>query len=173
MLLGGASLGRRVIEACRDVAELTVIVGELREDLPGRIVRLIEEPPDAGPVHALAAGVAVVSTDQVYVLAADLPFLTATALRALELNTAQCALAVDDRGRDQYLLARWNTSAIVAALAELGSTEGQSLRRLYQDVAYARCRLPGHPPPWWDCDTPEQLATAQKWSEEAGQHDPR
>jgi molybdenum cofactor guanylyltransferase len=116
----------------------------------------------------------------VVLLAADLPFVdgaTVTALLA-ELRApfarsgpddAKCArnsthswdgaVLVDDAGRDQYLCAAWR----VAALRDADLSVDR-LGLLVAQLDYARLSLPvvpGRPPPWTDCDTPDQLGAAR------------
>lgn len=212
--VGGRSLLDRVLTAALVVVEHVVVVGEIAPSrLPARVTVLVEDPPGAGPLHALSAGLKAVDAVSaaatggssgaglnaadlrdtpsaerrdprddgpgidagfVYVLAADLPFLTPDVLQAVRPAPGQsAALAVDDEGRDQFLLACWRPGALRAAIGALGATDGQSLRRLYAGVDYARVHIAGHPPPWWDCDTPQALAAARSWSGEAEGHDSR
>src|SRR3954467_7209728 len=70
--VGGRSMLAAVLAAV-DGADPRVVVGPPQPGPAG--ARLVgEEPPGGGPVPALAAGLAVVGTDVVAVLAADLPF---------------------------------------------------------------------------------------------------
>jgi molybdopterin-guanine dinucleotide biosynthesis protein A len=96
--VGGRMLLDRVLAACA-VADSTVVVGPRRPTVrPVRWAR--EEPAGGGPVPALAAGLAALAAggrggrsgqdrslprapDVVVVLAADLPFLTASTVAAL------------------------------------------------------------------------------------------
>lgn len=150
-----------VLEATADAA-VRVVVGPPQPVPDGvRIVR--EEPPGGGPVAALGAGLAVVDTDVVAVLASDLPFLTADLVRQLrERLTGDGVLVVDDTGQDQLLLGVWRTAALRAALPERAAHT--SLRKVLGPLAVRRLRprmAPGEPAPWTDCDTPAELARAR------------
>lgn len=124
-----------------------------------------EEPPGGGPLAALAAGLGSVRGPRVLLLAADLPFLTAAALRVLEDAAGDgSAMAVDECGRDQPLLSCWDAAAVRTALP--AEVAGGRLRSVTGAVAAVRVSLPGHPPPWWDCDTPQAWAQAVRWAQE-------
>jgi molybdopterin-guanine dinucleotide biosynthesis protein A len=150
LLVGGRSMRATALTALAG-AERTVVVG------PGGDA--LEDPPGGGPVAALAAGLPLVEAPVVVVLAADLPFVTADAVAVLAARAN--AVAVDDAGRAQYLLAAYRTADLRAAIPPY--PDGCSLRSVIDPLAPALVQLGGDPPPWWDCDTPEQLAFARKW----------
>jgi molybdopterin-guanine dinucleotide biosynthesis protein A len=121
-----------------------------------------EDPPGGGPVAALAAGLPVGSAPVVVVLAADLPFVTAAHLRALAAAVDGClaAVAVDDDGRDQPLLAAYRRDALVTAMP--AAPAGAPLRAVVGAFdPVVRVRLVGSPPPWFDCDDEAALAKAR------------
>src|SRR5688500_7045137 len=84
--VGGAPLLRRAIDAVADAAGV-VVVGPRRElDLDREVVWVREDPPFAGPAHAVAAGLAALApdaADEILVLGADhvRPDLVMAALR--------------------------------------------------------------------------------------------
>jgi molybdopterin-guanine dinucleotide biosynthesis protein A len=164
--LGGTTLLARVCAAAAEAVEL-VVVGPPQEVPPGaRLVR--ESPAGGGPVAALAAGLAVATAEQVALLAADLPFLTASALTALRRAAVDRdgAVLTDESERDQYLAGVWTTDRLRAALTELGDPGGLPMRRLMARLDYARVAVPGEPngpAPWFDCDDADDLTAAQRW----------
>jgi len=136
-----------------------------------------EEPPGSGPVAGLRRGLASVAAPWLVLLAADLPFLTAAHIRELlgaGLRTARDpelrpgVVCTDPTGLPQWLTSCWQTSSLRAALA---AYSGDSLRGVLAslDPAAIRLEVPaGDPPPWLDCDTPDDLATARRaWTERA------
>jgi molybdopterin-guanine dinucleotide biosynthesis protein A len=143
-------------------AERRIVVGP-PQPVPPDVLLVREQPPGGGPVAAVRAGLAEVTTDVVVVLAGDLPFVTATLVGQLrERLTGDGVLVVDDTGRDQYLLGAWRTTALRSALA--ASQGPTSLRRVLAPIAVRRWYPgvePGSPPPWLDCDTPADLALAR------------
>jgi molybdopterin-guanine dinucleotide biosynthesis protein A len=159
--VGGRTMLVIVLDAVTD-ASRRIVVGP-RQAAPGDVLQVREEPPGGGPVAALRAGLAEVSTDVVAVLAADLPFLTGALITELRSRlTEDGVLVVDDTGRDQYLLSVWHTAALRATV---GPPSGPtSLRKVLGPLAVRRHRPvvePGSPPPWLDCDTPADLARAR------------
>ena len=133
----------------------------------GPLVRVREDPPGAGPIPALRAGMARASAPWVAVLAADLPFLRGDRLGALV--AAACgggpagAVIADASGAPQWLAGCWRAGALARAL---GAYQGSSLRGLLAPLRPALIQDPGPaglPSPWLDCDTPAELAAARAW----------
>ena len=172
--VAGRSLGARTAAAVADAGRL-VVVGGAHAGLHPRMVLTQEDPPGTGPVAATAAGLRLVTAAYVAVLACDLPFLTADAIAALRTALVaapgvSAAMPVDARGSDQPLCSVWRSGALGEALARFGDVAGASVRAL---VAHAEpvIRLPapstvadGRPPPWFDCDTADDLARADAWA---------
>src|SRR5699024_9654490 len=125
--VGGRAMIDSVTAAAAAVADTVVTVG------PGGTVR--EDPPWAGPVAGLIAGLRALpeSAEVVVVLPCDLPDLDADTLRTLLASLASAGsatsatLAVDPRGRDQYLLAAWDRRALTRRIAATGA--GPARRR--------------------------------------------
>jgi molybdopterin-guanine dinucleotide biosynthesis protein A len=133
----------------------------------GRLVVTREEPPGAGPVPGLRAGLAEVAAPWVAVLAADLPFLDGdrvlSLLAAARDAPSAGAVIADETGREQWLAGCWRTGRLAAAL---DAYEGSSLRGLLAPLRPALIRdahRADGPPPWLDCDTPDELAAARAW----------
>ncbi|MCW2579465.1 MAG: hypothetical protein JWR82_1066 [Blastococcus sp.] len=162
LVVGGRPMLETVLDAVADATH-RVVVGP-PQAVPADVVLVREQPPGGGPVAALRAGLAEVSTDVVLLLAGDLPFLTAALVQELRRRlTGDGILVVDDTGRDQLLVGAWRTAALRAAVA--GSGGPTSLRRVFAPLAVRRLRPtvpPGAPPPWMDCDTPADLARARQ-----------
>jgi molybdopterin-guanine dinucleotide biosynthesis protein A len=163
--------------ACAAGTSKLVLVGPLRPELdqdgspalpllpPGGLVCVAEHPPLGGPVPALRRGLAEVAAPLVAVLAADLPFLRAADVRALlgpvASGSAAGAVLIDDAGRAQWLAGCWRTDLLLGALTGYA---GGSMHGLLDGLAPERItvsRAAGQPPPWLDCDTPEDLALAR------------
>lgn len=159
--VGGRPMLARVLAAVAD-AERRIVVGP-PQPVPDDVVVLREAPPGGGPVAALRAGLPSVETDVVALLAGDLPFLTGALVTELRAGlTDDGVLVVDDTGHDQFLLGVWRTAALRRVVP--GDDGPTSLRRLLAPLTATRLRPsvpPGSPPPWLDCDTPEDLARAR------------
>ncbi|MER6344890.1 NTP transferase domain-containing protein [Streptomyces sp. NPDC001595] len=169
--VGGRALLDRVLAACAG-ARATVVVADPRPTArPVNWAR--EEPPGAGPLAALDAGLRHTTAEQVVLLSADLPFLgedTLGRLRAaLATGGAEGALLTDADGRDQPLVAAYRTAALrrelSALTAEHGTLTGLPLRRL--TGALDLVRVPD-PVASIDCDTWDDIAAARARIREHG-----
>ncbi|HZR48542.1 MAG TPA: NTP transferase domain-containing protein [Streptosporangiaceae bacterium] len=160
LVVGGRSLLESVIAAGAGAARV-IVVGPPRADIT-RALFVSEEPPGAGPVPALRRGLAEVSAPWIALLAADLPFLRAAhvgALLAAAREQGTGAVLADDAGRPQWLAGAWRTAAVRSALDEY---QGSSLRGVLGPLRPALTHASGEPPPWLDCDTPEDLEAARR-----------
>jgi molybdenum cofactor guanylyltransferase len=177
IVVGDRPIAARVVGAVGR-ARRVILVGP---PVPGVRVDAVtcETPPGGGPAAAIDAGQSQVSAGVVVVLAGDLPFLTSWVVDelrdALDSDpTAAAALLVDDAGRDQPLCSAWRTELLRDALATLGepveggrSLAGVSLRDLLEaaePLVRRAVRAGSGPPPWFDCDTAEDLARAREWA---------
>ncbi|TDC56315.1 molybdenum cofactor guanylyltransferase [Actinomadura sp. KC345] len=156
--------GRALIEwaaAAASGASRLIVVGPPRDVLPGAVL-VREDPPGGGPVPALRAGLAEVRAPRLALLAADLPFLRpAHVSRLLEaLGERPGAVLVDEEGREQWLAGCWDAGALRTAL---DAYTGASLRGLLGPLGPVTVGSPaGARPAWYDCDTPEELAAADR-----------
>lgn len=154
-LVGGRALIAGVAAAVAG-AEKLIVVGPERPGVDALYVQ--EDPPGAGPVPALRAGMAVVTAPRVVLLAADLPFITEKHVDGLLEHDN--AVLVDASGKDQWLTGAWLSEPLRAVLAE------------YQGARLFEVLAPLHPvripvaDDWFDCDTPEDLARARAIAEE-------
>jgi len=168
--VGGRRVVSRIVTAVREAgASPVLLVGPDRGEPRATAVR--EQPPGGGPVAGLGAGVDALgalgapAATLVWLLAGDLPFVTTSALEELRRRVidgaaaVDGAVAVDGAGRDQPLLSVWRLGALRAALP--AEPSGARLRDVLTRLTAARVPLEGDPPPWWDIDTPEQLAQAR------------
>lgn len=164
--IGGRALLDRVLDAVADAAP-RIVVGP-GPGVPDGVLVTHEEPAGGGPVAALAAGLALVPKHLRWtaVLAADLPFLTPDAVTALRQAAAgrDGAVLVDDAGRDQYLAGVWRIAALTRALVDIGEPSGASVRRLATGLDLARVSHAADPPPWFDCDDPDDVRRAHAWT---------
>ena len=84
--------------------------------------------------------------------------------------TVALACYVDGDGRRQQLCAVWRLPALRAALDRLaatrgGTVDGAPVRGLLTGVAVREVSWSGSgPPPWFDCDTDEDVRRAEEWS---------
>ena len=156
----------RVLTALRGLpADEVVVVGPRRPGVDDGCVVVRESPPGGGPLAAIAAGLAALGEgervgDVVVVVAGDLPHLTPEALGVLVERLAaspSCgvAMATDDGGRAQYLLAAWRREVLLSRLAAVGDPVGQAVRTLTRGVEVELVEIPVGPAgqaPWQDLD---------------------
>ncbi|MEU9467951.1 NTP transferase domain-containing protein [Streptomyces avermitilis] len=162
--VGGRALLDRVLAACAGAATTVVVADPRATARP--VVWAREEPPGAGPVAALDAGLRRTTAAYVVVLSADLPFLDEGTVRRL-LSTLQASgtegvLLTDPGGRDQPLVAAYRGAALRRELAELaaghGTLAGLPLRRLIAALDLTRV---SDPVASFDCDTWDDIAAAR------------
>lgn len=165
--VGGRTILDRVLAAV-PVSWPVVCVGPKRAT--ARSVSWVQESPaGAGPVAALRAGLDAVTGDVVVLLAADLPFLTTDAVTALaaSVEPGSGVVALDDGGREQWLLSAWPTSLLRASVR--GVPDDGSLRAVLGGVRHAAVGLPARgAAPWFDCDSPTDLDRARRIHDAGG-----
>ncbi|WP_254698991.1 NTP transferase domain-containing protein [Rhodococcus sp. SGAir0479] len=163
VVVGDRRMLDTVLDAVADCARIAV-VGPRRGDLDGRVVQTQESPAGAGPVAALAAGLAALAGPDdgaVVVVASDLPTLDRgivadLAARLAAEPKAEAAFAVDECGRTQFLLAAWRRRSLAARLAGLDRLTDRPMRALVPD-RHTTVAVSGV----YDCDTPADLARAR------------
>jgi molybdopterin-guanine dinucleotide biosynthesis protein A len=172
--VGGQSMLTRVLDATAEAAP-RVVVGplELVPELPHGVSITVEQPRGGGPVAGIAAGLALLAKAEpplVAVFATDLPFLTPAALTALREAASRDgfdgAVLVDDAGQPQWLAGVWRREALAARIPK--DPAGTAMRRLVEPLRVAHVEPSGTPlPPWFDCDTEEDLRRADDWATRA------
>ncbi|WP_406073704.1 molybdenum cofactor guanylyltransferase [Micromonospora sp. NBC_01638] len=185
--VGGRPMRDRVLRAVSD-ATPRVLVGPA-DGVPEGVRVTREDPPGGGPVAAAAAGLALLDpdTELVALLAADLPLLSRSAIGDLLHHLAPGAdrgrtstagserrsdgtCFVDADGRRQSLCGVWRVAALRAGLDRLavergGSLAGAPVRALLAGLVVREVPWSGEgPPPWFDCDTDEDVRRAEEWA---------
>ena len=173
LAVGEVALLDRVLAAVGE-ASLRIVVGDQRPTAVA-VTWAREVPAGGGPVAALAAALPLVGSDTVVLLAGDLPFFDATSVASLLAALGVLrpddtppirdgAVAADDAGKPQWLCGAWRTAALRRLVAAAGPVEGLALRRLFTEASYELVRLSddGRVGPWFDIDTPDDLARAKE-----------
>ena len=162
LVVGGRTLLDRVLAACEGAAR-TVVVGPERPSYRP-VLWTREEPVGGGPVAALAAGLELVTSDTVVLLAADLPFLDHELVDLLGDNPG--SVTVTD-GRPQWLCGGWSAAVLREALEDV-AVDGARLRDvlgpLDPDLVTDEQPRGAAPETWFDVDTPEDLARVRSWA---------
>jgi molybdopterin-guanine dinucleotide biosynthesis protein A len=156
--IGSTTLLERALTAAASASQ-TIIVGPERP-VSRRALFTREHPAGGGPVHALAAGLALVRAERTVVLAADLPFASgATIERLLDgIGNRDGAVAVDAAGRAQFLLAAYRTEPLREAIKGMRSTVDAAMRELVAGMDLARVLDAAAA---FDCDTWDDVAAAR------------
>lgn len=161
LLLEGATLLQRTVDACARLGPVVVVAPVQRRDLlrPDTEVHwTLEDPPGGGPVAGIAAGLTALvgpasatlhdpgaaefgpgqtvgRVGAVQVLPVDVPGAGAIldALAAAPWPDDSDALVpVDSAGWPQWLMGRYRLDPLRRAVAGLGGADGRSVRRLFQ-----------------------------------------
>lgn len=156
LVVSGRRLIDRVLDAVCD-ASLVVVVGPEREtQRPVSWVR--EEPAGAGPAAALEEGLRLVRSPKTLLLAVDLPLLDGDLVRELVVASGshRAAVAIDEEGRLQPLLACYPTGLLRRALTQ--RPPAGAVMPLLESMPYVRVEDRGR---GRDCDTPEDVDEMQ------------
>jgi molybdopterin-guanine dinucleotide biosynthesis protein A len=146
-----------IVLAAVDGARATIVVGP-RRPLSRHVLWTTESPRGGGPVAAIAAGLSRVSCDVVVVLAADLPFVTASTVDSLVEGIGPFDGAVGlFEGRSQPLCAAYRVSSLRAAIDALRPVPGAAVREM---VATLRLAHLAEPATGFDCDTWDDVRRA-------------
>jgi molybdopterin-guanine dinucleotide biosynthesis protein A len=163
--VGGQTLLQRVLTATGD-ARTTIVVGPKR-DLPYGVLATTEEPPGGGPVAGVSAGLQLVGSPLIVLLACDLPFLTTRTIErlvdALDHDRDRAfdgAQLVDDDGRSQPLAAAYRTSALITAIGRLDAVDGTPMRDVVGNLRMLDVRAESDQA--WDCDTWDDVGRARE-----------
>jgi molybdopterin-guanine dinucleotide biosynthesis protein A len=172
--IGGVPMIERVLAAVRASGRV-VVVGPAALVVATHARTVQESPPGGGPVAAVGAAFDALDgelADVVAIVAADLPLLTADAIRQLvetvEHGRVDGATYIDGDGHRQWLCGAWRTAAVAERLAVIGELRGgdlagAALRDLFGPLAVAEVRHDGDPPPWFDCDTDDDIRRVEEW----------
>ncbi|THV27057.1 molybdenum cofactor guanylyltransferase [Glycomyces paridis] len=172
LVVGGATILERML-AATESAVARVVVGARPAEaapLPEGVLQVLEDPPGSGPARSVTAGLLQVpdGCDQVAVLGGDLPFLSGEALRLLHRRMSAAApgtgaVYCDDAGRRQWLCGLWPAKPLRQNAESI--EPGAPARHLFTgiEVETVNWDRPS-PPPWFDCDTPQDLEQARHWA---------
>jgi molybdopterin-guanine dinucleotide biosynthesis protein A len=140
-----------------------VIVGPTFESRLRSLKFVQENPAGGGPVAAVDAGLAMINTEFVALIATDMPF-AATVIHELvkSLDSSRDGVVpLDAEGIPQTLCAIYRTDALQQAIERLGSPQGCSMRSLTALLHLKEIELtPALQSRLLDIDTREELQRA-------------
>lgn len=161
-LIGQHSLIEHLLMTLPSKMEIVVVGPQLQ--MTSRSVKCTQEDPlGGGPVAAIHAGLELIETEFVAVVATDMPF----ASQILEVlmdnfpNLEDATIPVDEHGIQQPLCALYKTEALSRALGQLGTVQGQAVRRVIDNLTVKELSLqPNLRRILLDVDTPSDLERA-------------
>lgn len=137
--IAGTTMLEHVLGALSEVPDVVVVGSEVETSRPVTWRR--EDPVGGGPAAGLLAGLRGFPRPPrlVAVIAVDMPLVTTATVRRLMLSaSADGALLVDERGREQYLCAVYRTEALLASSPPIEEQHGLPMRRLVDGLDLAR-----------------------------------
>ena len=163
VMLGDVSLVDHVLRGLPSGVKVIVVGPDLPHP-PRPVTCTKESPPGGGPVAGLAAGLDLVTTEIVGVIATDMPFAGGL-LEGLAQSMppgADALITVDASGHRQPLCAVYRVTALRTALLALGALPGTSMRSLLAHLVVAETTSTALDAPFdnealFDIDTPSDL----------------
>jgi molybdopterin-guanine dinucleotide biosynthesis protein A len=123
-----------------------------------------ENPPGAGPVAALAAGLELVNTPAIALIAVDAPFALPRLLQCKLDSNSHALIPREHGGKVQYLAGLYRSESLRRALKQLGSPTNKSMRELtahLPSIDYLELGTEDASD-FMDIDTPQDLVTARE-----------
>jgi molybdopterin-guanine dinucleotide biosynthesis protein A len=155
-MVDGVALLDRVLAAAVG-ARQRIVVGRTRPT-QAHVVWTWEDPPGGGPAAGVVAGLALVTSPWVVLLAGDLPYVEPATLQRLVTAAGsphEGALLVDAGGRRQHLCCAVAAKALRAQAATRPDWHGAPLRALLAGLALAE--VPALAAEAHDVDIPRDL----------------
>lgn len=156
-----------------DVNTPVVVVGPQISVARTHVTFVVEDPPLGGPVAGIDAGLGLIETDQVAVLAVDMPFAgdVISELAHMFPDDAEAIVPVTADGKQQYLCGLYRVKALRRAIDALDEVRGapmwavvEELKvrfvELVADARFADCFI--------DVDTPEDLDKVRSIASKSG-----
>ncbi len=140
-----------------------VIVGPARDEFATTIRVVQEDSPGGGPVAGIAAGLPLIETEYVSVLATDMPYSAALVPLLMKdlSDEVDGAIVVDEEGFQQPFSGIYRTLVLKRVLEEIAPVSGQSMRKLLNQLHVKEVRLSADERHLLvDIDTPEDLIKA-------------
>ena len=161
-MLGGNSLIDTLLATLPSEIKIVIVGPELQPaSRSAKYTR--EDPIGGGPVAAIHAGLDLIETEFVAVIATDMPFASLI-LDVLTVNFPtyeDATIPLDSHKVRQTLCAIYRAEALREAISKLGSPQGQSMRQLTQLLSVKEFPLdPAQERILVDIDTPSDLQQA-------------
>lgn len=161
-LIGKNSLIEELLTSLSQDTEI-IVVGPAIKNASRPLRYAQENPLGGGPVAAISAGLELVQTEFVAIIATDMPFASQIidSLNADLPISEDALIPLDAQGVRQSLCAIYRVTTLRSAITKLGDVQGQSMRNLTQLLVVKELRLsPELERILVDIDTPSDLERA-------------
>ncbi len=141
--LGGVCLVELAAAILHEYCDEVVVVSRPGVPLPPMQHRVVlDRPGPDAPLTGIATGLAQVSSDQVLVLACDLPFAAAAVAAIARALPARSAVIASEDGYAQPLCARYPREAALAAVTTILADGGRRAMALAEAVGAVHVLTP-------------------------------
>lgn len=158
--IGGVSLLERAVAAAEAVGSAPIVVAGPPVPQLEHVRFVREDPAGGGPTAAIAAALPLVDTDQVLVLAADMPYVQRVVPLLVAAVAGDGVHTLDESGRAQWLCGIYRSTALRDAAATLPTTSGAPVRALLAGLHLTGIAVP--PGLTADVDTWADVAAARR-----------
>lgn len=130
-ILEGKTILQEIIEGISPEVEI-VVVGPTPNSISRSIGITREDPQYGGPVAGIAAGLKLIESEYVAIIATDMPFAISIieSIVAEISNDFDCFMPIDSDGYRQPLAAIYKTTSLHQAMQELEQLDGASMKSL-------------------------------------------
>jgi molybdopterin-guanine dinucleotide biosynthesis protein A len=138
--INGVNMIERVLREIPQEARV-IVVGAYPAGSKRDVIVTREEPLGAGPLAALAAGLAHVTDEKFLLLATDMPFVGDLGTKLMKIldgisAEADAVVPSDKEGKLQPLCAAYRTEAVRKACTRIGDLTNGSMKRLLAELRY-------------------------------------
>lgn len=163
-MINGATMIERVFRTIPQDTQV-IVVGEYPVGSKREVILTREEPAGAGPLAALAAGLANVTNENFLLLATDMPFVGNLGVSLMEIlsnasDEFDAVIPTDSQGQIQPLCAAYRAESVRKAISRIGDLTNGSMKRLLAELHF----LSHNQEDAWalsDVDTVENLEDAR------------
>jgi molybdopterin-guanine dinucleotide biosynthesis protein A len=162
VILGSRSLIENLLTGLPPEIEI-VIVGPKIQDTSRSVQYAREDPPGGGPVAAIHAGLDLINSEFVAIIATDMPFAHQIweVLISNLPRSEDATIPLDSEGVRQTLCALYRADSLRRAFAEIGEVHGQSMRNVTRLLSVKELQVePALQRTLHDIDTPADLEQA-------------
>ncbi len=160
--IGGVSLIERILTSIPFEFE-TIVVGPDPMILNAEYRTVQESPIGGGPVAGFKAGLEICTSENVVLIATDMPFAVSRTLHLMESMKPHddAVMYVDAEGFKQPLAAIYRVEAVERALSLMGNAHGQSMQTLLSHLQIREVEMSKEvAQAFGDIDTTEDLERA-------------